>query len=367
MIEWIFIGLILIILILYGTLLNGYLALDRTNELTQSYSGSVTVLISFKNEEQHLSQLIESLLGQTYNLNCVQFIFVDDHSIDNSADIIKSSLTKFPDAEYQLNKSHGKKQAILTGTSYANYDWILMTDADCIPSSKWIQQMTNSICKNPLFVAGPVQINVPNTWYGDLLKNEHAALQQLTRLSIAKQAPLMANGANMLIKKELVKKAFTPENLNYTSGDDSNLLFAVWEQDSKSIAFVNSSEAVVTTNSPTTLSDSIQQRVRWASKLKKYESLHHVTSVGWIIAIANLVIPILIILLIKGISLGLILIVYILCKTWIDLRFIQNQLNEHSYLKQLISTLLYPFFFGTILIISLLRAPKRSTMHSKKW
>jgi glycosyltransferase involved in cell wall biosynthesis len=367
MVEWLVVGVVVIISIRYSTLLNGYLAFDRQANIKTLHTIPVTVVIAIKNEERHLPQLFESLLGQTYDLHHVQFIFVDDHSTDNSSEIIQSFISNFPNAEYVLNVSNSKKQAILTGVCEAKYDWILMTDADCIPSSNWIEFMMCSISDISSFIAGPVQLNVPSTWYGNLLTNEHAALQQLTRLSIAKQEPLMANGANMLFKKDLVDNAFTPNTLSYDSGDDSNLLFSAWKQNSQSIVFANSLEATVVTNSPDTLSDTIKQRVRWASKLKQYESLHHVTSVGWIIAISNLTIPLLLILSFKGMSIGITLLGYVLFKTLVDQRFTKDLIQNHSFTKQLISTLLYPFFFGSILTMSLLNDPKKSATHSQKW
>ncbi len=369
MVEWIIVGVVIIVLIRYGTLLNGYLAFDHlTNSPSStSHNTPVTVVIAIKNEERHLQQLFESFLNQSSNLNHVQFIFVDDHSTDNSSNMIQSILPKFPDAEYMMNASNGKKHAILSGTNRAKYDWILMTDADCIPSSNWIQFMTSSISDTSSFIAGPVQLNTPCKWFGNLLMTEHAALQQLTRLSIAKQEPLMANGANMLFKKSLVSTAFTSNTLSYHSGDDSNLLFTAWRQSSQSIVFVNSREASVATNSPNTLSDSIKQRVRWASKLKQYDSLHHITSVGWVIAVSNLVVPTLLILSFKGISLGVTLIGYLFLKTFIDQRFTKDLIHNHSFVKQLTSTILYPFLFGTILILSFLKDPKKSVMHSQKW
>ena len=367
MIEWIIVGIALVVLLRYSTSLNGYLAFDQQLTPRVPKQVHITVLIPFKNEADHLPALINSLQHQSYDLKKVQFLFIDDHSTDHSAEFVKSSIHQFPNAFYVLNNSRGKKQAILSGVEQAQNDWILMTDGDSIPNPQWMATMTGFIQEEKEFITGPIELIKENGWLYHILTAEHFALQQLTRLSIAKQSPLMANGANMLFQKNLVQKAFTDKTLSYASGDDSNLLFAAWKHKANSVAFANSMDAAVKTKASTTLTDAINQRVRWASKLKKYEFIPHVTNMGWIIALANLIIPILTISSIKSVISGLILLGYLIFKTWIDYRFIRDCSENLSFGKQFLVTILYPFFFLSVLCLSLLKEPKKLTNQQQKW
>ena len=53
---------------------------------------SVSIIIAFRNEENHLPTLLSSFSHLNYPAELFEFIFVDDHSEDNSSGIVSSWL-----------------------------------------------------------------------------------------------------------------------------------------------------------------------------------------------------------------------------------------------------------------------------------
>jgi len=82
----------------------------------------ITVIIPLRNEESNIANLIHSLLKLNYNLNIVEFIFIDDHSTDRSYAVLATEL-KHSALIYKLIKQTeqkaGKKQAIETAVKNA--------------------------------------------------------------------------------------------------------------------------------------------------------------------------------------------------------------------------------------------------------
>jgi len=362
-----------LVLILYAVMLNNYLAFDSINEQAEQQPIPVSLIVPFKNEASVISRLLKSIKEQDYPLELVELIMVDDHSSDDSKEVIQALLKEFPTSTYITSDGVGKKQALLTGIKHTCNEWVLLTDADTIASKTWIKAMLNQRLDNTLLVAGPITIQKEDRFNVllPMLQLEHIALQQLTRLSIARQKPLMANGANLLFKKEIAQQAFTLANLEIASGDDSNLLFAAWQKDATSIQYASTVHASVSTTIPTTPHQIWKQRVRWASKLKTYEQVNHVTSTGWVIALANMAFILLLACCIAGIYSWFYLVLYIILKTWVDQRFIhsiKSVLASEISLGQLIGAEIgYPFYFVAVLVGSLLHQPRKATTPTQKW
>ena len=50
----------------------------------------VSVIVAARNEAENISATIEDLLAQDYDSNLLEIIFIDDHSTDNTGEIINS-------------------------------------------------------------------------------------------------------------------------------------------------------------------------------------------------------------------------------------------------------------------------------------
>lgn len=105
----------------------------------------VSVIVCARNEESNLQDYLHSLLNQNYPT--FEVIVVDDGSEDNTYNILERYIQQTPKL-YHTFVPRGarlisrKKLALTIGIKAANYDYILLTDADCRPESRqWIQEM----------------------------------------------------------------------------------------------------------------------------------------------------------------------------------------------------------------------------------
>ena len=116
----------------------------RRDKKSQIAEG-VSVILCAHNESENLSRYLQALLTQDYPE--YEVIVVDDGSEDSTRDVVEAymahdqrlHLTFVP---YGARVGSTKKLAITLAAKAAKYDYLLLTDADCVPeSNKWIQTM----------------------------------------------------------------------------------------------------------------------------------------------------------------------------------------------------------------------------------
>ena len=91
----------------------------------------ISLLIPFRNEEQQLNQLLDSLTKQDYGQVLEKVLFIDDHSNDNSKNIIEKYSSVLPIEILELpSEKEGKKAAVEFGWRHINSEWIIQLDAD---------------------------------------------------------------------------------------------------------------------------------------------------------------------------------------------------------------------------------------------
>ncbi len=120
---------------------------DRTNGTSKEMVNApgVTVILAAHNESYNLSQYLQALLSQDYPL--YEVIVVDDGSEDSTREVVERYMTsdsrlKMSFVPYGARVRSTKKLAITLAAKAAKYDYLLLTDADCVPeSSHWISEM----------------------------------------------------------------------------------------------------------------------------------------------------------------------------------------------------------------------------------
>lgn len=106
-----------------------------------SESPSVSIVICFHDELPNLQKQLPRLLAQNHSQ--FEIIYVDDGSTDGGADWLAEQSS--PELIVVQSLEHlGKKRGLALGIQKAQYDRLLLTDADCIPASnEWLQIMTS--------------------------------------------------------------------------------------------------------------------------------------------------------------------------------------------------------------------------------
>ncbi|MFA8300592.1 MAG: glycosyltransferase [Hyphomicrobiales bacterium] len=217
-------GISLFFQLIYYWFIFGRLAFHRKrkNDLKQV---PVSIVISARNEYENLRKNLPVILDQEYS--DFEVVVVDDNSDDETEGLLKELATIYPKLKpvrihQQVNVFSGKKFPLSIGIKSARNELLLLTDADCKPSSPyWLKEMQEAFNDNTDLVLGfspfakkPGLLNALIRW-----DNLHAAIKYLSFALIG--TPYKGEGRNIAYKRSLFMKnnGFT-QHYGISSGDD---------------------------------------------------------------------------------------------------------------------------------------------------
>ncbi len=327
-----------------------------------------SIIIPFKNEEENLPALIESILDLEYPRDLFEVILVDDDSNDASVTVIKNILQNelLENTSQKINLTiiqnnrltpSPKKDAISTAINKAQNEWIITTDADCLLPKQWLKVYDQFIQnKDPIFIAGPVKYQESNSFLKNFQTLELLSLIGATIGGFGIKKPFLCNGANLAYKRNLFFElnGFAG-NTKIASGDDVFLMEKAVKHHPNGVHYLKSLMATVTTSPQQNLKGLINQRLRWAAKTLNYTSTF-VKFTGALVFFMN-------ILLILGVVLATsqvldikILSIIFLLKFTLDYTLIKKSANflncKNLFLDYTISSFLYPIFSVFIALAS---------------
>lgn len=194
---------------------------QRTLSRKNSFQ-NISVIIPFKNESTHLTELLEALKKLDYPSDKYELIFVDDNSSDNSVTLLKRSLIVNYKIISASNKKYpGKKGALDIGIQNAKFDLIAITDADCEPQLNWLKSISNKIYEGNDIVFGYSPLKPEKTLISKLASFENFRNFILYFSSVGLGIPYSATSRSIAFKKEVYFKIKGYSNtLETLSGDD---------------------------------------------------------------------------------------------------------------------------------------------------
>lgn len=273
----ILIGIVLFLFLLYSILIIYYWVAWKSIPEFQPGNihpqNKISVVIPARNEKGNIGKLLRALNEQTYPRQNFEVIVVDDHSTDQTAEIVK----QFPDvqlislSEDQLNSY--KKKAIEKGIEASTGKLIVTTDADCIPQTQWLALLAAFYEeRQAIFIAAPVVIDCNNSVLQIFQAMDFMVLQGITGAAVSRNALSMCNGANLAYERKAFYKVGGFEGVdNIASGDDMLLMHKINKAYPGKIHYLKSKEAIVSTQPMKTWKDFFNQRIRWASKATYFD------------------------------------------------------------------------------------------------
>jgi cellulose synthase/poly-beta-1,6-N-acetylglucosamine synthase-like glycosyltransferase len=223
---------------------------------------NLIVIIPFRNEELRIKNLIDCINNLT--LTPRKFIFVNDHSEDNTIEIINNLKSTIPFEILNLSNSlKGKKAAIRHAISHQKSEYNLTWDADiCIEPSYF--EHISKIQKKDLTIL-PVIMKGDN-FLGNYFESDYSIANAINTSVNGWKRPFLASGANLLFnQKSFIESDNYKSHAHIHSGDDMFLL-RDFRLKNKDIELISSKKLAVTTESPKTISEFFQQRLRWINK-----------------------------------------------------------------------------------------------------
>lgn len=236
----------------------------------------VTIIIPVRDEANSIGYLLHDIDRQTYPQYLLDVIVIDDHSSDSTRAIVEAmqESLSYSLKIYDIPEGDAgpKKRAITLGVEKSEGDLIISTDGDCRVAENWVRSIVNYQEDNQLdMVLGPVSFADDKKYFTELQSVEFASLIGTGASSLGIGIPSMCNGANIAYLKSAFQKVNGFEGYeNEVSGDDEFLMHKLFESDPAKVGFLKSSEAIVFTEAPPSISRFFAQRKRWASKWNRY-------------------------------------------------------------------------------------------------
>ncbi len=326
----------------------------------------ISLIIAFRNEENTILLLLQSILQQNYSKSKMEIILVDDSSSDKSLGLVETFKNNHPELPiklFELSKekplAFGKKEALILAYSKASGDYILLSDADCQFSKNnfrtRVQSFKNAKVK---MVSAAVLISENKTIFKNAQALENLSLMATTAATTAANLPILSNGANLAFERqaffELPKNALVKEE---NSGDDLFLLHSFKKHfGATSIAFEFDKDAVVYTQAQPNFKSFFNQRKRWVSKSKSYKDVW-IIMISLLVLSVNLSIVFAVIASVFNPAYLLVLVLVFTIKLSVDLLILSRAAKWYGQ-KKLLWT--YPFvqiFYPLFIVVSGLLSP----------
>ncbi|HEX4374745.1 MAG TPA: glycosyltransferase, partial [Puia sp.] len=261
---------------------NAWKSIPDFNSLKTNHSTKVSIIIPARNEEQNILDCLSSLKDQTFPKNLYEVIVVDDHSTDNTWNVLQNfsheqmNLKKLKLSDHIKDSSNNKaykKLAIETAINNSEGNLIVTSDADCIFNNNWLQTIVSFYeTTNAKFIAAPVKIKYDNNLLDIFQTLDFITLQGITAASVSKKFHSMCNGANLAYEKNVFFEVDGFKNIdNIPSGDDMLLMHKIYKKYPDNVFYLKNKNAIVTTESQSSWKNFFNQRIRWASKADVYD------------------------------------------------------------------------------------------------
>lgn len=247
-----------------------------TREHSQQHP--VSVIICARDEDENVARNLPGVLVQNYTTTH-EVIVVNDNSVDDTKYILAELQKTFRklqivDLTQEAKMIAGKKFPLSIGIKEAKHEIVLLTDADCVPSSEnWIFKMQNAFSNGTEVALGYGAYTKTPGFLNKAIRFEtfHTALQYFGYALAGK--PYMGVGRNLAYKKDLFfrNKGFSSIN-HIPSGDDD--LFINRVANKNNTAVVLDAEAFTLSKPKQSWKEWMKQKNRHYTTGKFYKPSH---------------------------------------------------------------------------------------------
>lgn len=274
-------AVVVLVQLLYFSLV--YSRFYFAKEAKGNFTEPVSVVVCAYNEAENLERLIPLLLEQDYPT--YEVVVVNDQSIDDTKYVLKQwdwhPKVKVVTIEDHIRTGIGKKFALTLGIKAAQYDHLLLTDADCYPKDKlWIAAMVRQFSQQKTISLGYGAYEKKPSLLNKLIRFDtfQVALQYFSYALMGEA--YMGVGRNLSYKKSLFfdNKGFA-SHLHIPSGDDDLFIREVATKSNTVIAWESSAHTLSVPESG--WMKWIRQKTRHMTTSGHYSFLHQLLLGAW--------------------------------------------------------------------------------------
>jgi len=232
-------------------------------------SPAVSVIIAIRNGEKSLPNLLADLSAQDYPGE-VEFILVDDESIDSTRKLIQEIsevdkriiLEKSSNGDTILNY---KKRALNAGIKRAKNEWLLFTDVDCRLNPGWVSGMATYFEDDVDYVVGYSEADRGKKWVTRFQALDFLMLMIAARGSTNSGRAWASTGQNQAYRKTLFNSVGGFSQIaKELQGDDTLFLQVCRKNKSAKVVFADKSNCRIIARQETSWISFFKQRMRWA-------------------------------------------------------------------------------------------------------
>lgn len=229
----------------------------------------MSVLVTSRNEEKDLPNLLASLQDLDYPSEQLEFLMADDQSEDGTLGILEewkertSNCKVFSIKGQQLGKFpiNGKANALAIMAKEAKGDFLFFTDADCVVGKDWVKEGVNSFSEDIGLLNGVTELE-SHTLFAEFQKIDWWNILAITKIVSDMGAHTTGLGNNMVISRKAYLESGGYENTKFSWTEDleisrsiNRLGFQVHQQVSPGM--------LLKTKAERSWSDLLRQRKRW--------------------------------------------------------------------------------------------------------
>ncbi|SIO13817.1 Glycosyltransferase, catalytic subunit of cellulose synthase and poly-beta-1,6-N-acetylglucosamine synthase [Algoriphagus halophilus] len=234
-----------------------------------NYFPKVSVLVTSRNEEKDLPNLLASLQELDYPSEQLEFLMADDQSEDGTLGILEewkertTNCKVFSIKGQQLGKFpiNGKANALAIMAKEAKGDFLFFTDADCVVGKNWVKEGVNSFSEDLGLLNGVTELE-SHTLFAEFQKIDWWNILGITKIVSDMGAHTTGLGNNMVISRKAYLESGGYENTKFSWTEDleisrsiNRLGFQVHQQVSPGM--------LLKTKAERSWSDLLKQRKRW--------------------------------------------------------------------------------------------------------
>ena len=248
----------------------------KTREPNTSISFSI--IIAAHNEIKNLKKLVPALLELEYTN--YEIIIALDRSSDDSSNYLKSldsAILKFIEINEVPDGWDPKKYALTKAVEKSSNEWLLFTDADCLPKKKWLSNTSSRINEDAMIILGYSPYQSKGSFLHSFIQYE-AFVTGFNYLSMALIGrPYMAVGRNLGIRKSFFEEKKGYDAFKEVTGGDDDLFIQSYADAKNTIASLGK-DANVETLPKNDWTSYFNQKIRHLSVGSRYsfidKSLH---------------------------------------------------------------------------------------------
>ena len=186
---------------------------------------TVSIIVAARNEAENLRFLIPKLLKQRYPE--FEIIIGLDRCSDESVEFLSTfsePSLKWIDIQEVPTGWNSKKHALNTAIQSSKGDWLVFTDADCIPNSDlWLNSLSKEMDQGTNIIVGISPYTENGSFLSHLVRFEGFMTFYLYSAFAMLKRPYMAVGRNMAIRKSYFAYSKGYESIKEIQGGDDDL------------------------------------------------------------------------------------------------------------------------------------------------